>query len=351
MSAKTKETYFTEIDGKLYVRLPYQDSSGKWRSKYKRVANPTEGRKMIAKLQSQLVSSAPVEAEKMTFAQLMERYPRPLAPWYKKLFLGSFGAVKLQKIDYAALVAFREKRAQVPHKATISKQSPQPRTVATLNREMEALRRLFVFAHKQGWIARNPFNVGDGLICKSLEEHRERIPTDDEINRLLEYAVEPRAHLRPLIIAALDTGLRKGKLLTLTRAQIDLEKGVIDLGRPKVRNKKHPRFVGITARLKRELQDWFSTHPDLQPAERIFRINDDFKRAWRTLCRLARVADLHFHDLRHWYATNAILAGLPKDLVMKQTGHTENATFDRYFNVDQEIARLVAKALDSAAKT
>lgn len=341
-----REIYFTEVKGALYVRIPYQDATGKWKSKYKRVTSKAEGRKIAAELKTKLQQNghAPVTAEKMTFAQLVERYPRPMPAWYKQLFLDSFGPRKLQSIDYAALLKFREQRAQVKHKAT-----KEPRTVATLNREMETLRRLFVFAHKQGWIQRNPFNVGEGLITKAQEHHRDRIPTDDEINRLLEHAVEPRAHLRPLIIAALDTGLRKGKLLTLTKAQINLETNLLDLGRPKVKNKKHPRFVGITKRLRRELEDWLTAHPELKDDEPIFGITDDCKRSWRTLCKLAKVTGLHFHDLRHWYATNAIMAGLPKDLVMKQTGHTESATFDRYFNVDEEIARRVALALDEQA--
>ncbi len=34
---------------------------------------------------------------------------------------------------------------------------------------------------------------------------------------------------------------------------------------------------------------------------------------------------------------------------MKQTGHSESKTFDRYLNVDADIARQVAQVLDMAA--
>jgi integrase len=351
--AKRKEANLIEIDGKPYVRINYKDPrTGKWKSKYRRVQNARKVQEAAVDLRKKYGKPTPeqLDAEKMTFGDLLDAYPKPLAKWYVTLFRDWFGQMKLQAIDYAALQAFREHRLTVPHKTTLNKDVKKPRTVATINREMGALLRLFTFARKREWIPRNPFTQGDSLLPKAEETSRDRIPTAEEINRLLEHSTGPRRHLRVLIIAALDTGLRKGKLLTLKRPQIDLDNRLIDLGRPTVRNKKHPRFVGITERLAVELESWFDDYnpPDNEP---VFGIKDDCKKAWATLCRLARVNDLHFHDLRHWHATNAIMAGLPKDLVMKQTGHTENATFDRYFNVDAEIAKAFARALDAHAGT
>lgn len=338
-----QETYFTEVKGKLYVRIPYQDAAGKWRSKYKRVPNQIEGRKTVAALKTKLETTkrVPVDAEKITVAELLTRYPKPLPKWYSEPIVAWFGKKRLQAIDYAALSAFREHRLSVPHKTT-----GQPRAEASINREMEVLRRVLIYAHKQGWIARNPFSQGDSLLPKAAEGHRDRIPTDGEINRLLEHAVFPRSYLRPLIFAAMDTGLRRGKLLALTRAQIDLSRGLIDVGKRKLKTKKHPRFVGMTTRLIAEFEAWLSTRNSWESDEPLFAVGD-FKRAWGTLCKLAKVTDLHFHDLRHRYATNTVLAGVPKELAMKQGGWSEESTFDRYFNVDAEIALGVARALDS----
>lgn len=341
-----QERNLTTIDGQLYARIKYKDPrTGRWRTKTQRVKTAKEGREVAAKLREKYakITPAQLDAETMTFGDALDRFPRPLEKWFAALFREAFGVKLLRDIDYTALAAFREERLKIKHRYT-----GQPRAIRSTNAEVGALLRVFTFAHKRGWIARNPFNDGDSLLGKAEENQRDRIPTDDEINRLIEHAVAPRAHLRPLIFAALDTGLRKGKLFTLTKAQIDLENKLLDLGKPATKGKKHPRFVGITERLAKELEAWFAVY-EVPEGEPIFGIKDDCKTSWATLCKLARVTDLHFHDLRHWYATNAILAGLPKDLVMKQTGHTQQRTFDRYFNVDEEIARRVALALDMHA--
>lgn len=343
-----KHPNLTTIDGQLYARVSYKDPrTGKWKSKTQRVKNAKEGRAVAAKLKEQYASITPaqLDAETMTFSDLLTQYPKSLPAWYVAPLRERFGSERLQAIDYAMLQAFRAARLSVPHKNT-----GQPRAETSINREMEVLRRLFGFAVKRGWLARNPFNQGDTLLPKSAETPRARIPTDDEINRLLEHATGPRAHLRPLIFAALDTGLRKGKLLGLTLAQIDLENRLLDLGKPVVRNKKHPQFVGLTNRLARELEAWLALYTP-GADEPLFGIRSDFKRAWKTLCKLAQVTDLHFHDLRHWAATNAVLAGLPKDLVKKQIGHATDEMFDRYLNIDARIARQFAATLDAYANS
>jgi integrase len=55
------------------------------------------------------------------------------------------------------------------------------------------------------------------------------VMSQDEEKKLLEACADdrPRAHLRPLIIAALDTGARKGELLSLTWKDVDLASGII----------------------------------------------------------------------------------------------------------------------------
>jgi transcriptional regulator with XRE-family HTH domain len=68
-----------------------------------------------------------------------------------------------------------------------------------------------------------------------------------------------REHLRPILIAAKDTGLRQGALLSLTWSMVGFrvegEETVVDdmLRIPKgPRNKKRPPAIGLTARLREE---------------------------------------------------------------------------------------------------
>ncbi len=276
---KRKETNLTEIDGKLYARVGYKDPrTGKWKSKYKRVQTKAEGRAQAVELRRQYSRprAEQLDAEKMTFNDLLDAFPRKFEKYFAEMYREYFGAMKLRAIDYTTLKAFREKRETVKHRYT-----DELRCVATINREMEILRRLFNYAAQEDWITRNPFKQGEALIKLNEEVPRDRIPTDDEINRLLDHATGPRRHLRVLIFAALDTGLRRGKLLRLKRPQIDLENRLLDLGRPTARNKRHPRFVGITERLARELAAWLEERN--RPTVNLFLVSGTiFKRAGRS---------------------------------------------------------------------
>jgi len=94
----------------------------------------------------------------------------------------------------------------------VSDQSGQ-RSIATVNREPAYLRCLLNIAERNGWINRNPFKCGDALIHVADERKREHILTREEESRMLAACTGPRAHLRPIMIAALDTGCRLGELL------------------------------------------------------------------------------------------------------------------------------------------
>jgi hypothetical protein len=41
-----------------------------------------------------------------------------------------------------------------------------------------------------------------------------------------------------------------------------------------------------------------------------------------------------------------MLAGIPTELAMKGTGHTQHRTYEGYVKVDQQIARQIAQDLD-----
>jgi integrase len=114
-----------------------------------------------------------------------------------------FGKRQLRGITHSDIRSFRAERL-----ATRTKAGKQ-RSVAAANRELEKLRRLLNIAEREGWILRNPMRSGDSLISVADERKRERIITRDEELRLLNACDDRwRRHLRPIVICALDTGMR-----------------------------------------------------------------------------------------------------------------------------------------------
>src|SRR5262249_52902687 len=196
-----------------------------------------------------------------------------------------------------------------------------------------------------GWLTRNPFEMGESLISLADENRRDRILTRDEETRLLAVCDGRRAHIRPLIIAAVDTGMRLGELLKLRVADVDFDANLIRVRKTTTKTWEG-RTIGITTRLRGELQQlWERGTGDID--ESVFGIKDNIKRAFTTARKLALIEDVHFHDLRHTATTRMIQAGMPPMEVMKITGHKQIATFLRYLNTDHQTARRAAAALDS----
>jgi integrase len=153
-----------------------------------------------------------------------------------------------------------------------------------------------------------------------------------------------RAHMRPILIALRDTGLRKGALLSLTWKSVDLENGFLDIPKGKA-NKGRPRVIAMTARLRAELSTLWE-NSDKKPESSIFGGIRDFKKAYVKACRLAGVEDLHAHDWRHGFATDLMEANVEEQLAMKATGHNNVETHHIYRNIDRRLAKVIAESLD-----
>jgi len=54
------------------------------------------------------------------------------------------------------------------------------------------------------------------------------------------------------------------------------------------------------------------------------------KFVWRKALRMAGIQDLHWHDLRHSFATRAMAAGARREQVGKVLGHSGPAMTERY---------------------
>ena len=96
-----------------------------------------------------------------------------------------------------------------------------PRSAATCNRELGALKRLINKAIAWGMAVSNPV-----LSVKPLREERGRMRflSLEEAGRLMECASH---HLRPVIATALCTGMRRGEIMGMRWQDIDLRNRTI----------------------------------------------------------------------------------------------------------------------------
>ena len=364
MTKKTRKRrsapkYWVEIKGKLYARLQYKAENGKYKVKYKPINDKRTARTVVNKMRSELetFSEETIQSDKLTFAELSKRYKttklvtarysdgvkvsgrRSLGSAKSQLnaLLNYFENKKIRSIKTRDLENYKQERLSTPtNRGTFLK-------VATVNRELELLRAMLNFAIQNEWLIRNPFTLAKGLISKAAEIERDRVLSFDEEKRLLDACVGKRAHLRPLIICALDTAMRRGEMFKMVWKDVDLIAREINIPQTNAKTEKS-RTVGMTPRLVEEFRKIWKTSPQDENGL-VLGLTSTVKTSWKTACNLAQIEDFRLHDCRHTATTRMIASGSPHTEVMKITGHTQMKTFLRYLNVTSETANRVANQL------
>jgi integrase len=361
MKTRTGYVYQDTKTGFWYARVTYTDSTGRRKDVKRRADNKTNAHTLLKKLINTLDTGggSAIEAEKLTFKDLSDYYEQHYAipaqyangrkvaglrsivqvKGYIKAYREHFGKRLLKSITYDDLRTFRAKRLKT------STHQGEQRSLATVNREMAYLRRMLNIAERNGWIPKNPFKMGDALIHASDEIKRERILTRDEEARLLAACVGRRAHLRPIIIAALDTGCRIGELLKMRWYDIATDAGLITIQAFNTKTMRQ-RQVSITTRFAIELEQlWLKSQKDSDTL--IFGIERSIRHAFNGACKDAGLVKIRMHDLRHTHATRLDDLGFSLAKIGGQLGHTVVQTTLRYVNRDKTAVRQVAAALDA----
>ncbi|HEY0460887.1 MAG TPA: site-specific integrase [Pyrinomonadaceae bacterium] len=360
MRERTGQIIENKKKGLWIARVCYKNKNGKRTAVQRTAETITDARKILKELLDKLENGGrkALDAEKITVNFLCDYYLKHYAKppqyvngrkaaglrshvqikGYIKVFRESFGDVKLKSLTYDDLREFRAERLSTP-----THQSEQ-RAIATVNRELAYFRRILYIAERNGGISRNPFGLGDVLIHCADEVKRERILTLEETQRLIDACIGRRAHLKPLIIAALDTGCRLGELLKLQWQDVNLNLGVITIRAFNTKTMRK-REVGITIRLQAELEKLLNSFPQSKD-DLVFGISE-VKKSFKPACKKAGLLDLRFHDLRHCHASKLDELGFSVPEIAGQLGHTQIQTTMRYVNRHKERIKKVMLALDA----
>jgi integrase len=346
------------------ARITFTDEvTGKRRNLVRSARTKAEAREIVERLTRELDASdgRSAEHERATFEQLADYYAshyvrqaeyrdgRKVAGLRSvdstrsrlRILKEHFGKRRIRTITHGDLMAFRgERLAQRTVRG-------RDRTITTVNRELMVLRRMFNVAEREGWIVRNPFAKGDKLISQADERKRERILTAEEEARLLAACVhQKRQHLRPVLICALDTGMRRGEILKLRWSDVDLDARTITV---RAFNTKTltKRELAMTSRLGNELASLRAADPGADAEALVFGIADNVKRSFEAARADAGIPDLRFHDLRHTAATRLVQGHLALAEVGRILGHTSPVTTFRYVNADETTAQRAATILEN----
>ena len=210
------------------------------------------------------------------------------------------------------------------------------RAKGTANKELALLRYMFNLAVEWGFLEKSPVA---GVKALKEDEHPMRVLSSSEEEALLEAAA---GHLKPIIVAALNTGMRKGELLSMRWRSVDLRRRVVTVEVSKAGKVRH---IPINGRLLTELKPLRKRGA----SGYVFRFNGnpikDIKTAFLKAVRRSKIKPCRFHDLRHTFATRLVLAGVDLATVKELMGHSSISTTMRYAHPAPEHKRAAVDLL------
>ncbi len=211
---------------------------------------------------------------------------------------------------------------------------------ATVDRELDVIRQVLNWAGDV-WKIAAPEDPFKGLKRpKYFNERDRRLKVREEDAILAAARADENPYIEPAIIIALQTAMRRGEILGLTREHIDFEERGAFL--PTTKNGRS-RKVPLTQVAMDVLRSLF------QPNDpRLFPITPNaLKLAWsRRVLPKAGIADLHFHDLRHEATSRLAESGQYTLLDLQAiTGHRDMRMLQRYAHL---CTRKLAEKMDIA---
>jgi integrase len=148
-----------------------------------------------------------------------------------------------------------------------------------------------------------------------------------------------RAYLREIIIVALNTGMRRGEILSLRWSQVDFMRDLIFVTQTK---SGKDRVIPMNEAVRNALLSLS------REGERVFQV-DWIKKAWMGALKEAKIEDFTFHDLRHTAATRLADAGADAFTIASILGHSTIQMSARYTH-DTERKRRAIEAISTEKK-
>jgi integrase len=154
-------------------------------------------------------------------------------------------------------------------------------------------------------------------------------------------------HLTPIVLLAMNTGLRRGEMLQLRWTDLDLERAILTVRGEGAKSGK-TRHVPLNVEAVAVLRSW-------QGAGRaglVFPGEDGaqmthLKSAWTGIAKAAKLGAFRFHDLRHSFASKLVQRGVDLNTVRELLGHSDFSLTLRYAHLAAENkAAAVAKLVE-----
>jgi len=256
----------------------------------------------------------------VTLGQLLQRYVTDVLPVKRgastegqrlqRLIRDPVSSFKVSQLTSQVIAAFRDRRLLDGRR--------------TCHYDLILIRHCLKIAMNE-WGLMLSANPVDRVKMPPSSPARNRRLEDGEFERLEEAAKQTRnPHIWPVIVFAIETGMRRGEILGLRWEHVDLERRIAFLPLTKNGGSREVPLSTKAAQLlaaQRQRNDTTSPFPVT---------SNGFRLAWERLRSRAGLFDLRFHDLRHEAISRFFELGLNIPEVAVISGHKDPRMLFRY---------------------
>lgn len=251
----------------------------------------------------------------------------------------TFGNLPLRSFNTRVIEQYQSSRIQKGNKP------------ATINRLLATTKHMFTKAIE--WDMVEEETLKRVRKVKLLEENNKRLRflSKDECQALI-HSCEP--HLKPIVVTALNSGMRKAEVLNLKWANLDLVHGFILLDKTKNGERREIPINNTLRETLEKLYQGTKERPRRLDVPHVFfepttgKPYQDVKRSFHTALRRAGIKDFHFHDLRHTFASHLVMAGADLPTVKELLGHKTLTMTLRYSHLAPSHKAKAVDLLDSS---
>ena len=273
--------------------------------------------------------------------EVIERYMREVSPMLKSCkrneeikehWSDFLGDCPLSDVTTSLLSSYKAKRltGEILYRKRKAGQS-------TVKKELAFLRTVFNKAIDEwdedwgGYFKEHPLNPVRKVIKGLKDNKRVRYVMPDEAEKL---NLKLPAWLKPIVIVGCQTGLRAGNIVGLTLSQVDFAANRINIQSDEMKNDS-PMTIKMTNAVRDTLLKVIKSRKIISPYVFTDEKGNPYSTnavsmAFKRACERAKVKDLHFHDLRHDFATLLISNNVDLYRVQHLMGHKDTRMTQRY---------------------
>jgi integrase len=273
----------------------------------------------------------------MTFGELAARFlaEGEARPWHidrLKLLLPYWSETPIGRIHKGMTADYRKRR-----------HASKAVSDTTINRDLEALRHILFWAVDEGLLTANPLTRM--RLVPERRKPRSVLGLDEEKQLLAASA----PHLRPIIMTALDTGMRRGEILNQRWEHLDFRRNLLFVSRSKTVGGEG-REIPLTNRVHKLLL------ADCKKEGLLFTFKGKpiriIKTAWKAAVRRAGIRYRRFHDLRHTFNTRLMEAGIMQEVRKALMGHSSGEDVNSiYTHIELPVKREAIRKLEAWVAT